>query len=285
MFSRPRRSAFTLIELLVVIAIIAILIGLLLPAVQKVRDAAARMSCSNNLKQLGLAAHTYQDVNQGMPGYGIPTMTNKLNWTYQLLPFIEQDNMYKLGPSCLYTGRPIKTYACPSTSWAMTPYVQGGVAYTLTSYLGIAGDRFSDFATFGGDTGVMNVRPPDSQVSLPRIADGTSNTLMFGERPPMPLGGAYGWAYYREYHSHIYARVMGDNDNPPYNSSTCAPPFYFQDGNINNNCDANHMWSLHSGGANFALCDGSVKFIQYAAGTTVIPPMSTRARGEIFNAP
>jgi len=208
----PDRHAFTLIELLVVIAIIAILIGLLLPAVQKVRAAAARIKCQNNLKQLGLAFHSYQDANQALP-YSKRTALPQRSWAPDLLPYLEQTNMvsdanYNLNenwwrsttaagvaiPNSTTVQKYVAVFLCPSS-----PIQQRLQNKTETppeqNKVGACGDYFApegvniainaelpstqQFTAGGGLAGVL--RPFPEKCSLLSITDGTSNTIMVGE--------------------------------------------------------------------------------------------------------
>jgi prepilin-type N-terminal cleavage/methylation domain-containing protein/prepilin-type processing-associated H-X9-DG protein len=228
------RHAFTLIELLVVIAIIAILIGLLLPAVQKVREAAARMKCSNNLKQFGLALHTYHDANNAFPkggsgGWG----TNKGSWILYTLPFIEQDNLYKLvtnvpgffdpaqngmslaqNAGVLPKGFPIAR--CPSDGFdsanpmytnymgSMGPQCDiGNCGIDFTAFCNRPDWGYTTSASYGDTTDASQTRGLFNRggavVNMASVTDGLSNTLMVGETLPevyeaMRYGPATGWA-------------------------------------------------------------------------------------------
>jgi prepilin-type N-terminal cleavage/methylation domain-containing protein/prepilin-type processing-associated H-X9-DG protein len=322
--SPGNRVAFTLIELLVVIAIIAILIGLLLPAVQKVREAAARMKCSNNLKQLGIALHTFHDANNYFPTYypaGLAATDPRRyteNWTFQLLPFIEQDNIAKqpfttrAEYDVLVRPRTIPTYMCPSSPAPGTtnvPATPTAIVTNLTHYLGVTGRFRGDWrpSTTGGvgqDLGIIaatDVSGRALKITMTGIADGTSNTLAFGERSPVLStdGSYYDWGWglrgNPNLDSILWAAFRGDIqpggsapiDTPSLGATDavgpCPFPMYFQaPASPPRRCDGYHFWSYHTGGGNFALADGSVRFFQYASGPTIIIPMSTRANGEVI---
>jgi len=221
MFRPHRRPGFTLIELLVVIAIIAILIGLLLPAVQKVREAATRTRCANNLHQIGLALHKYNDEN-GMLPPGVSDSGGRVtpywSWLALILPNIEQDNLYKQAitfatppsfstfnlwpwggfwlspqtPANPALGVVVPSYFCPGDARVYTtiPGSQwggnGNVAFT--SYVGVSSGSSADFPT-SDNSGILFYT---SKVRILDIKDGTSNTLMVGERPPSQDLN-YGW--------------------------------------------------------------------------------------------
>jgi prepilin-type N-terminal cleavage/methylation domain-containing protein/prepilin-type processing-associated H-X9-DG protein len=318
---RRLRSGFTLIELLVVIAIIAVLIGLLLPAVQKVREAAARTQCANNLHNLAIACHNYHDVNGRMPlaldGSDTRSGINYFNdnppmhhwywsWLTQILPYVEQDNLYRLADTWDNTGHnylnpwvqsnqalatPVKTWSCPSDSRQLVSEDEGGYKVAFTGLVGVRGtmQKLND--------GVIC----NQKVTMTSISDGTSNTLMIGERPPSG-DWFFGWwfagaGYYSPTLDPAFPQngtgdvVLGtaDTDFPPalaisFNGGyQCAANKYlFGPGKISENCDMAHFWSLHSGGANFANADGSVRFLSYSVDPTVMKALGTRAGGEVF---
>jgi prepilin-type N-terminal cleavage/methylation domain-containing protein/prepilin-type processing-associated H-X9-DG protein len=309
-----RRPGFTLIELLVVIAIIGILVGLLLPAVQKVRDAGARTQCLNNIKQMGLACHNYYNTYGSMPN----GVANQYPWYYwswmaQILPFEEQTNLYNEADTWARTGpgnepwwpwgdfwvnpstsppnpvlaQPLKIWRCPAdprpyfaqlaSAFPYDPPANTVVAFT--SYLGVPGTS-GDFSNQPSD-GVLYWQ---STIRIAQIKDGTSNTILVGERPPS-VDLNYGWWFAgagwdgsgvgdvllgaREYG---YADFMGC----PHSKVGLQP------GTILDPCDQVHFWSLHTGGVNFLMADGSARFVSYG-GNTILPQMCTREGGEVVS--
>jgi prepilin-type N-terminal cleavage/methylation domain-containing protein/prepilin-type processing-associated H-X9-DG protein len=296
----PHRCAFTLIELLVVVAIVAILIALLIPAIQKVRAAAANAQCVNNMKQIGLALHGYHDVFGCLPSPAPPLI---YGWMYQILPYIEQEDLYKLGQ---FDGTPywqkapttiVPDYLCPFEPRGYASGVSYGdvgvnnapVDCAMTSYLGVLGKIFDRAAQhdkvqvtgpFGGVSDFF-LGPSWRRIRIADITDGVSNTVMVGERPPSPDNTFGWWAFLDIYDNTLWA--IGEP--PPLvtggpTGSPCPARSYFSPGDVNHPCDVDHFWSFHEGGGNWLLCDGSVRFMTYSAGTTVIPVMATINGGE-----
>ena len=332
-----RRRAFTLIELLVVIAIIAILIGLLLPAVQKVRAAAARTKCLNNLKQLALAAQNYHGTYEWLPaGLERNPQGNRFSSVFiELLPFVEQDNVYRnwdftspqndqMGGTTALAATIIPTYICPSDPIDTNPMSRGpGLTAALTSYGGNGGTRsmLPELANVDGIffmTGSAALPSPSQhRVRFDDITDGLSTTLLFGERyhkdgawdsylnapwSPKPSPsffpiGTYGaWApigphavaevtlsaYATINYSQPQPYIPPVNPNPglpppppPPVSWTGFQPFYEQ--------RLSAYGSGHTGGANFAFSDGSVRFLTNSTPLATLQALSTRRGGEVVN--
>jgi prepilin-type processing-associated H-X9-DG protein/prepilin-type N-terminal cleavage/methylation domain-containing protein len=278
--SQNRRIAFTLIELLVVIAIIAVLIGLLLPAVQKVRSAAARLECQNNLKQLGLALHGYQDARRRLPPGG-ETAGQGRSWNVYVLPFIEQDNVYALIPNPTATStyaeiapvavqHRIKTFLCPSAnnekSADNTAPESGG---WTTHYYGVMGPtgtnpylnttpatQYLAAGTAGTDTYVatQGVLYANSAVRFNQIDDGLSNTFLLSEQAYTAPANYRNWTRGCSPLQQDGGAMCGTcrNVTSSINSGTQYNGTNWNDLAFGSN---------HSGGANFLMCDGSVRTV------------------------
>jgi len=273
-----RRIAFTLIELLVVIAIIAILIGLLLPAVQKVREAAARTQCVNNLKQIGLAFQNYHDTQGFLPCGGTNALPNMGNgsppiglaqvgsWAFQILPYIEQNNLYTCNNQGQAASTPVKAYFCPSRR---RPGVdQNG--YAGTDYA--ASCENNPNANWQGFRGVVQPANPGTQITLLSISDGTSNTIAVSEKnlsiTALNTGNdlcdneGYTWGY--------DFGGCGNYDNTLSRADIQVAP----DGVNPQGCGAGQgshgFGSRHTGKINAVFCDGSVQGISYSVTTAVM---------------
>jgi prepilin-type N-terminal cleavage/methylation domain-containing protein/prepilin-type processing-associated H-X9-DG protein len=316
---RCRRCAFTLIELLVVIAIIAILIGLLIPAVQKVRESAARIQCQNNLKQIGLACHSYHDTYKKLPP-GVVTVTPAdpyfyWSWMAKLLPYVEQGPLYRRAEDWVrqsggqywnpwgippagsppYPANPafatvIPFYTCPSDSRSLLASYAEGYLAAFTSYLGNSGSGTTYRGAGGVGTVADYVASEDgvlflnSAVRLLDIRDGTSNSLLAGERPPsadLYFGWWFAGAGYPPLYNGTGDVVLGAREYGYTNAMGCpGAKVNFQPGEVTETCDQLHYWSFHTGGGNFAFSDGSVRFLSYT-NNAVLPALATRAGGEV----
>jgi len=300
-----RRSGFTLIELLVVIAIIAILIGLLLPAVQKVREAAARMTCQNNLKQWGLAMHNYHDANGKFP-YFTRSSPNRQTWAPFVMPYLEEGNRvsgYSLNtdwynaPNVACTQIPLKVFYCPSDRPGAMWQDQSGYPAARGNYLVCYGNlTFGDASMVGQGRGVFNCTAATNpggnvftpgQTQISQISDGTSNTLLMAEIIVAKLdnnqNGGGDWTK-GDFRGHIWHDAYSASpSHVPNVFMTIYPPNSTVPDNalcgtvVNTDplmpCSDqgsakrfNTARSRHTGGVNAVLCDGSVRM--YSNSTT-----------------
>jgi prepilin-type N-terminal cleavage/methylation domain-containing protein/prepilin-type processing-associated H-X9-DG protein len=299
------RLAFTLIELLVVIAIIAILIGLLLPAVQKVRAAAARIKCQNNLKQMALAVHNYHDSNNFFPYAVLDRQPNESTSTYVtghilILPYLEKDDVAKRWKTneprnstadtdgdgytnAMLQSMLIPSFTCPSMG--MPSGTLGGAENRAPcSYLFSSGSfdcslypywsmSMTTPPAFDGaiiplySPATTPTAPLRSPTNMSSISDGTSNTLLIGETDFRPRG--------------VASTEMGGIWAYGYIGYSYGSTFHPFNRHNNTTTIYGAFRSEHTGGGNFAMADGSVQFVRDSVDLTVYRAASTRSGGEV----
>jgi prepilin-type N-terminal cleavage/methylation domain-containing protein/prepilin-type processing-associated H-X9-DG protein len=284
------RRGFTLIELLVVIAIIATLIALLIPAVQKVRAIAANAQCLNNLKNLGLAAHSFHDTYKFFPRTTVrPRGVTSINgepsgninhwsngsiesWVRQLTPFFEQGSARAQDPIVLL--------GCPSDPRGPTYAIP---TYGFTWYAGVFSNRnFYNDGIIIDDSDLRN----KLTITMAGVRDGTSNTILFAERPPS-ADGQMGW-WDSIWPTDAIAPIRGDRSLVSSSSfGNCPDIATYRFGDYQNNCYFNAVWSNHRNGGNICFGDGSVRNLTYSGGnlvigsTTLMEALASRNRNEV----
>jgi prepilin-type N-terminal cleavage/methylation domain-containing protein len=270
-----RRTAFTLVELLVVIAIIGILVALLLPAIQAARESARRTQCGNNLKQLGLATQMYHDVNRVFPKGGKnhvnccnSSVRDYWTWTFYILPYMEQSNVALLSDAKVYATA-IPEHYCPSR--------RRPTLYSGTARIDYAGSSGTSVGT--SDNGGIFVQSDQQFISLALVVDGTSNTILFGEKQLhlVHLGGK--------------GTDVFDDNEPPANTGWesdvirhgASPPRPDRDHPESASSDI--FGSRHPAGLNVALSDGSVRMIPFTVDPTVFRNLCNRQDGKVVQLP
>ena len=310
-----RRGAFTLVELLVVIAIIGVLVGLLLPAVQQAREAARRMQCSNHLKQLGLAIHNYESAFKCFPPGQIrinyPASPRFRGWSFYvlLLPQFEQAPLYAqwnftdplANADEGRTALVLPVLLCPSDPIPDNPVSSGSRRYGVTSYGGNGGTQTHPPSAMTGD-GIFVASGPASP-SFPRVrigdvTDGTSSTLLFGERNHIDRNydtfAAADWAIEPMGQWGWWAPSGGQFGLSDVTMGTFAPINYrvpkdqasagIDEATFGATWDAMRVTSFgsqHSGGAQFGLVDGSVRFVGETIDAITLRSLGTRNGGEV----
>jgi prepilin-type N-terminal cleavage/methylation domain-containing protein/prepilin-type processing-associated H-X9-DG protein len=307
--SYRRRLAFTLIELLVVLAIIAVLTGLLLAAVQRVRESANRLSCTNNLKQIGLALHHYHDAYHQFPPGGITegpccATKSRATWTIYILPYLEQEALHRRydfskfnedAANDFVRKNLVKGYLCPSDPIPLQPIVpetgpaRDGIAYMPGSYRAVSGmsdgsgffDNFDPFhpppanRQWRGALHTVWARIGLTTERLAGITDGASNTLLVGECATRQHTNRHTlWAY--TYTSYNQSSAVAQPRTLLHDYDRCQAIGGPGDPNT-----CKRGWgSFHPGGLNFVLCDGSVRFVSQGIDMHLFTRLATIAGGE-----